>query len=514
MKNVVPIIPKPLNFKVFESKFNLNNCKIISSLDTFKHLGENLSTKLFELFKMKSETLVNDLPIDKCIFLEMNLVKPQLGAEGYEVFINENMIRIVAFLPSGMFYGIQTLLQLIHHYGIELPTMDIYDKPRFKWRGMHLDVSRHFFGVEFIKKYLDMLAFYKINIFHWHLTDDNGWRIEIKKYLKLTEISAWRRNLEHIPWRKRKNSTEKGNGVYGGFYTQEEIKDIVEYAKQRFITVVPEIEMPGHTSEVFAAYSNLSCKNEKTEVQPGGYWPNSHIFCAGKDETFNFIENVLKEIISLFPDKYIHIGGDEADKSYWKKCPLCQKRIRDENLKDENELQTYFMQRISKFLAKYDKKAVGWDEIIDGGTTNDTVVMCWRGDGKESALKSIRNGNEVVMCPNPILYFDWKQSDKKNEKGAFGVTTIKKVYEYEPIPASLNEKQSSLILGAQGNVWTEFMNTEKDIEYMVLPRLLALSEIVWTNRSLKNWKDFCSILTEHYKIFDRFGWKYFRNDEL
>jgi len=513
MKKILPIIPKPTRIEINQDKFNLDDCKIIINCETLMELSENFSIDIQKKFNFNFKTELKSITVENCIFFELNPNQRELGLEGYKILINRQMIKIIGFSRNGIFYGTQTLLQLIYLYGRELPALEIFDKPRFKWRGMHLDVSRHFFGINFIKRYIDLLAFYKINVFHWHLTDDNGWRIEIKKYPELTEICAWRKNLEHIPWRIRQNSSDKGKGKYGGFYTQDEIKEIVEYANQRFITIVPEIEMPGHTSEVFAAFPNFSCKNEKTEVKSGGYWPNTNIFCAGKEETFEFIENILKEVIDLFPWEYIHIGGDEANKSQWKKCRLCQKRILDEKLKDENELQTYFIQRILGYLNKYGKKTIGWDEIIDGGLTKDAIVMCWRGDGKESALKSIYRGNEVVMCPNPILYFDWKQSDNEDEKGAFGVTTIQKVYSYEPLPDSFNENNKTLLLGAQGNVWTEFMNSEKDVEYMILPRMLALSEIVWSEKSQRNWKDFCMRLEKHYKIFDRLGLNYFRNTD-
>jgi hexosaminidase len=367
---------------------------------------------------------------------------------------------------------------------------------------MHLDVSRHFFGVDFIKKYLDLLAMHKLNVFHWHLTDDNGWRIEIKKYPELTKTCAWRKNIEHLPWNERDNSDDPGNGLYGGFYTQEEIKEIVQYAADQFITIVPEIEMPGHTREIFTAYPQFSCTGEKQTVAPGSYWPNLDIFCAGKDETFDFLKDILLEVIDLFPSKYIHIGGDEANKTRWKECPLCRKRIKDENLKDEKELQSWFIKQIADFLESKNRKLIGWDEISQGGLIENATVMCWRGDGIDAAITAVEKGCDAVMCPNPFLYFDWKQNE--DDKGAFGVTTLEKVYNYDPVPDGFSPKKAKYILGAQGNVWTEWMPTEERVEYMALPRMSALAELVWTFTENKNFPDFKKRLDNLINIF---SWK-------
>jgi hexosaminidase len=373
---------------------------------------------------------------------------------------------------------------------------------------MHLDVSRHFFPIEFIKRYIDLLSLQKLNVFHWHLTDDNGWRIEIKKYPQLTEVCSWRKNLEHISWNERNDSDEDGKGIYSGFYTQEEIKDVIKYAAERFITVVPEIEMPGHTSEVFAAFPQLSCREKKLEVAPGGYWPNLDIFCAGKEETFSFLEDILSEVIQLFPSPYIHIGGDEADKTRWKECLKCQKRIVDENLKDENELQSYFIKRITKFLMEKGKIPIGWDEIIEGGLAKDIVVMCWRGDGKDALENAISSGNKAILCPNPILYFDWKQNE--DSQGAFGVTTLKQVHDYEPEHAGISNKDKHLIFGVQANVWTEWMPTSKEVEFMAFPRMSALAEVAWLQKNNKNWKIFLSRLTKFRSVLDKYSVNYYK----
>lgn len=418
-----------------------------------------------------------------------------LGREGYQLMIDKDQIRLTAEAANGIFYGWQTLLQLLPAeiftkkkiaHPLRIPCCRILDKPRFGWRGMHLDVSRHFFGVDFIKNYLDLLALHKLNIFHWHLTDDNGWRLEIKKYPKLTAISAWRRNLEHLPWLQREESVSLANGFYGGFYTQEEIKEIVDYAAERFITVVPEIEMPGHSREVFAAYPQFSCLGRKLTVAAGGYSPNIDLFCAGKDKTIFFLKDIITEVMELFPAEYIHIGGDEADKTRWKTCPFCQQRIRNENLKDENELQSWFIRQIAEFLQIHNRKLIGWDEICEGDLNKNSAVMCWRGDGIKAAELAVSKGLDVVMCPSYYLYFDWKQ--KANDKGAFGVTTLEKVYNYDPVAPGFSAAEAKHILGAQGNVWTEWMPSAEMVEYMALPRMCALSEAVWSSQ--KNYKNF------------------------
>ena len=473
-------IKNPFRIKRPESKFEASY--FIKKLYLFKGVRVIFTDKNPDLIFTKDDKIHND--------------------EGYFLRIDNNGLEIKAAKEQGFFYGLITLLQIIFQYYPDLPFCEIEDFPVFKWRGMHLDVSRHFFDVSFVKRYLDAMALYKFNVFHWHLTDDNGWRIEIKKYPELTSVSAYRKNLEHIPWREREKKDYKAKGIYGGFYNQEEIKEIVNYARKRHIKILPEIEMPGHSREVFAAYPQFSCKRKKLTVAPGGYWPNTDIFCAGNDETFVFLENILKEVSSLFPFEYIHIGGDEVNKSNWETCPECQKRIKNENLKNVDELQSWFIKKIEKILKKYGKKLVGWDEITEGGLNETATVMCWRGDGKKAAMLSLSKGNNVILCPNTVLYFDWRQSYEKGEQGDFGVTTIKKVYHFNPVFPEIPYEKVNKILGAQGNVWTEFMNSEKEVEYMVFPRLLALSEVLWTNPKLKNWNDFKNRLLNHFYILD------------
>ena len=494
------IIPQPTKLLKRSGSYKLNKTITVKFNDNFKEIIKVFNRKLQKITGLTIE-LTNKVAADLELIIDTRIS----NSEGYKVIVNSNGIKISASKKAGLFYGCITLLQIISKTNI--PFCEIEDEPRFKWRGMHLDVSRHFFPVEFIKRYIDLLSLHKLNVFHWHLTDDNGWRIEIKKYPQLTKVCSWRKNLEHISWNERHNSKEEGVGLYGGFYTQEEIKDVIKYAAERFITVVPEIEMPGHTSEVFAAFPQFSCRERKLEVAPGGYWPNLDIFCGGKEETFKFIEEILSEIIQLFPSEYIHIGGDEADKTRWKECPKCQKRIADENLKDENELQSYFIKRISDFLLKNGKIPIGWDEIIGGGLAKDIVVMCWRGDGKDALIKAISSGNKTILCPNPILYFDWKQNE--NSQGPFGVTKLRQVYDYEPIHAGISKEDEQLVLGAQANVWTEWLQTNKDVEFMAFPRMCALAEVVWLQRNKKDWKNFLSRLTKFKSILDKYDVNYF-----
>jgi hexosaminidase len=446
--------------------------------------------------------------------LLLSLQPEKYAREGYHLNANARYIEISAATTAGLFYGLQTLQQLLpaEFYAgkpVEMPwripVCKIDDAPAFRWRGMHLDVSRHFFGVSFIKRYIDLLAMHKLNVFHWHLTDDNGWRIEIKRYPELTNTAAWRSNYEHLPWMERDEAQDAGHGVYGGYYTQEQVKEIVAYAAARQIMVIPEIEMPGHSREVFAAYPQYSCRGETLTVAPGGYWPNVDIFCAGKDESFDFLQGILEEVIQLFPAPYVHIGGDEADKTRWKQCPLCQARIRQENLADEKELQSWFIARIQNFLASRGKKLIGWDEISEGGLCADATVMCWRGDGVDAASMATGKGHDVVMCPNPTLYFDWRQSEHPLEPGAFGVTSLQTVYAYHPVPDGFDAEAARHVLGAQGNVWTEWMPTQERVEYMALPRMSALAEVVWSPREQRDFADFSQRLDALMQRFKAMG---------
>ncbi len=418
-------------------------------------------------------------------------------AEGYILEIDKN-ITISGKTKNGVLYGIQSLLQILQQApasseGLDVPRLKITDYPRFAYRGMHLDVSRHFFGIDFIKKYIDLIAMHKMNTFHWHLTDDQGWRIEIRKYPKLTEVGAWRVDHEDLPWNERPDQKEGEKATYGGYYTQEQIRNIVSYAAERGITIIPEIEMPGHSAAAIAAYPELSCQGKQIGVTSGGI-AKVNILCAGKDQTFQFMQDVLTEVMELFPSKYIHIGGDEAWKSEWKKCPLCQKRMKDEGLANEEELQSYFIKRIDDFLTSRGRTLVGWDEILQGGLAKNATVMSWRGES--GGIKAAQMKHNVIMTPVDYCYFDYYQSLNKDiEPLAFnGYIPLSKVYNYEPVPAELDSAEAKYVLGAQGNVWTEYMPTEKVAEYRVLPRMTALSEVLWSPKEKRNETDFISRL--------------------
>jgi hexosaminidase len=416
----------------------------------------------------------------------------------YKLNILPGTIQIIG-KEQGIFYGIQTFMQMTFQ-NLNLQSCTITDYPRFSWRGMHLDVSRHFFGVDFIKKYIDLLAMYKMNVFHWHLTDDQGWRIEIKKYPKLTEVGAWRNGSMIGHYNEQKFDTIR----YGGFYTQEEIKEVVDYAKQKHITIVPEIEMPGHALAALSAYPQYSCTGGPFEV--GKAWGvYEDVFCAGNDSTFSFLQNILDEVVDLFPGEYIHIGGDECPKTRWEKCEKCQGKMKNEKLENEHQLQSYFIQRIEKYLNAKGKKIIGWDEILEGGLAPNAAVMSWR--GTEGGIAAAKEKHFVVMTPGSYCYFDHYQGKPSSEPLAIGgYTTLEKVYSYEPIPDTLNKEEAKFIMGAQANVWTEYMYDSKQVEYMVLPRLLALSEVVWSQKEAKNEKTFLKKALKHQLLLKELGY--------
>jgi hexosaminidase len=519
------IIPKPLSLVKTNGVFALNDSTLLladTGCEEPAAIARQLQSRLMTAAGLNPAVRTTTaVPAVNVIVFQINHpVVDSLGKEGYVLVVDDDHIEVSANEPCGLFYGMETILQLLPPdiYGLaksdsvtrwSVPAVRIIDRPRYAWRGMHLDVSRHFFSKEFIKQYIDLIAMHKMNVFHWHLTDDNGWRPEIKKYPGLTETAAWRVDRENEPWTKREPQKEGEKATYGGYYTQDDIREIVAYARERYVTVIPEIEMPGHSREVFAAYPGLSCTGKRLTVPPGSYWPDEDIFCAGNEKTFRFIEDVLTEVISLFPSEYIHIGGDEADKSHWKKCPKCQKRIREEGLKDEQELQSYFIKRIESFLHAKGKKLIGWDEILEGGLAPDATVMSWR--GMEGGILAARQGHDVVMTPTAYCYFDYYQADPAFQPEAIGgFTTLKKVYSFEPTPPELNEDEAAHILGAQGNMWTEYIATPAHAEYMALPRMTALAEVLWSPKTQRDWDDFLSRLQTQCKRFDKMKVNYCR----
>lgn len=446
---------------------------------------------------------------------QIQLVLAQLdnaSQDAYEMNIDQKGILIKANSKAGLFYAMQTLLQLLpntsRHTAVKIPCLTIKDAPRFAWRGMHLDVSRHFFNTQFIKEYIDFLAAYKMNVFHWHLCDDQGWRIEIKKYPKLTEIGAWRVDRDK-EWRDAQPIQAGEKATYGGFYTQKEIKEIVAYAAARNITIVPEIEMPGHSIAALAAYPNLSCTQVPQQVIPGGIYPKGiqANYCAGNDSVFIFLQSILEEVMQLFPSKLIHIGGDEVDKTDWKHCAKCQARIQQEQLKNEEELQSWFIRKIEQYVVSKGRNIIGWDEILEGGLAPNASVMSWRGE--QGGIAAAKMKHHVVMTPGTHCYFDHYQADPSTEPIAIGgFTTLKKVYSYEPIPAALPSAFHQYVLGAQANLWTEYIPTVEQAEYMVLPRMQALSEVLWSANEVRNWNSFSSRLQNHLRKFEQEGWRY------
>ncbi|MEA3287027.1 MAG: beta-N-acetylhexosaminidase [Candidatus Marinimicrobia bacterium] len=507
------IIPKPHSIVLTDGAYvfkERSTLSITGSVSNRLFIEEYLGTLIPGL------NLIDDESADIKIKLHASAGIPP---EGYVMKITRSGILITAGDTPGVFYGIQSLRQLLPVFvenqekslvGHRIQTAVIQDYPRFGWRGMHLDVSRHFFPVEFIKRYIDMIALHKMNVFHWHLTDDNGWRLEIKQYPKLTEICAWRVDREHQDWRKWSPVEAGEKSTYGGFYTQEEVRDVIAYAAERQIAVIPEIEMPGHSSEIFAAYPELSCKGELLPVRPGSYWPNEDILCAGNDSVFIFLERVIDEVAELFPAEYIHIGGDEAAKTHWKTCPKCQARIKAEALADEHELQSWFIRKMEKYIHSKGKRIIGWDEILEGGLAPDATVMSWRGEA--GGIAAAKAGHQVIMTPSSHVYFDHYQGDPETEPQAIGgYTPLKEVYAYEPIPMELEQIEHQYVLGAQANLWTEFVKTTKHAEYMVLPRMTALSEVLWSAPEQRNWSDFMERLTYLEVRFDALNWNYRSN---
>ncbi len=425
---------------------------------------------------------VTEKPADAdCIAMEIcEKVDGISSPEGYAIEITEDGIKAKATSGAGLFYAAQTLLQLADG-GNRIPVCSITDEPEFEYRGMMLDVSRHFFGKEFIKKQIDVIAHFKMNRLHLHLTDAAGWRIEIKKYPRLTDFAAWRKPaIWKDWWFGSREYVEKGSeGAYGGYYTQDDIREIVAYAAERYITIIPEIEMPAHSEEVLTAYPELSCTHEPYKQAD---------FCIGNEKTYEFLENVLTEVMELFPSEYIHIGGDEAGKASWPHCPLCQKRMKEENLSDVNELQSYLIHRIEKFVNSKGRQIIGWDEILDGGLAPNATVMSWR--GTEGGIAATESGHKAIMTPGGYCYLDSYQDAPHTQPMAFGpYMPLEKVYSYNPTDG-LKEEQAKLIYGVQGNLWVEYIPTEELVEYMIYPRILAIAEIGWSNPAARDYSEF------------------------
>ena len=502
------IIPAPHTVQILRNKVILNNTYTIYSdpqIIEYPFIRSFLQQTISGLIGSKLEIVDTEKPKNQ---IQLKLVSvDSLGNEGYILLIDKSNILIQANAAVGLFYGIQSLKQLLFsnksESEITLNAVKIIDFPRFKWRGMLLDVSRHFMPPKFIKEYIDYLAMHKMNVLQLHLTDDQGWRIEIKQYPELTKVGAWRDEtlVGHY-----NDKPHQFDGVrHGGFYTHEEMTDIVKYAEERYVTIVPEIEMPGHARAAIAAYPELGCTDENVEVMK--IWGVSPYIFNVDDSTFKFLENVLSELIEIFPSEYIHIGGDEAPKDQWESSEAIQEKIKTLGLKDEHELQSWFIQRIEKFLNANGKKLIGWDEILEGGLAPNATVMSWRGE--EGGIEATKMGHDVVMSPNTYYYLDYYQSKSEDEPLAIGgFLPLDTVYSYEPISDEMSEKEAAHIIGVQANVWTEYMETPDDVEYMVFPRIAAVAETAWSDPEHKNWDSFYIRLQQITNYYDSHGINY------
>ena len=472
------LLPIPLEMQTSNGEFTLTNeTKLYIAAPA---ADKSAIAKVFTAWNAQLATVDTEAATD-CIAMEVcDKVENITSPEGYTINVTKDRIDVKATSGAGLFYAAQTLQQLADGDNT-IPACTITDEPQFAYRGLMLDVSRHFFGKEFVKKQIDALAQYKMNRLHLHLTDAAGWRIEIKKYPRLTEFAAWRKPAIWKEWwfGDRKYVEEGSEGAYGGYYTQEDIKELVAYAAERYITIIPEIEMPAHSEETLTAYPELSCTHEPYKQAD---------FCVGNEKTFEFLENVLSEVIELFPSEYIHIGGDEAGKSSWPHCPLCQKRMKEEGLKDVNELQSYLIQRIEKFVNSKGRQIIGWDEILDGGLAPNATVMSWR--GTEGGIAAAESGHKAIMTPGGYCYLDSYQDAPHTQPMAFGpYMPLEKVYSYDP-RAEIDSTKAHLIHGIQGNLWVEYIPTEELVEYMIYPRLLAIAEIGWSNPAKRDYAAF------------------------
>lgn len=479
----VQIIPQPQSSELSSGTYGLPRQAVFST-----NLPEEDKKEFTEYLQASPFALQPEAEGTQKSVVSFTIIAPvsdQESMESYQLSITGKGISVVALSAAGLFYGFQSLLQLAEQEAdgtFSFPLIEIKDSPRFSYRGLHLDVSRHFRTKEFLKKQLDAMARYKLNRFHWHLTDGAGWRLEIKRYPELTEQAAYRPYPNWKAWWKggRKYCTKDAPGADGGYYTQEDAREIVEYARQRHITVIPEIEMPGHSEEVLAVFPHLSCS--------GKPYVNSEV-CIGNEDTFTFLQNVLLEVMEIFPSEYIHIGGDEANMDSWRKCPLCQKRMKQEGLADVKELQSYLIHRMEKFLNEHGRQLLGWDEILEGGLAPRATVMSWR--GKEGGIKAAKAGHDVIMTPGGFCYLDSYQDAPTTQPEAIGgYLTLEKVYSYDPIPEVLTKEGADYIQGVQANVWAEYITTAEHMEYMIYPRLLALAEVAWTQPDKKNWEHF------------------------
>jgi hexosaminidase len=520
LDNDIQIIPKPNQMILNPGSFEFSkNTTFVAGTDFQKDISNALIDK-FGVAAGWRPVLAAKAPKSNYIKFE---VDPLFHKEAYKLDVNTNGITITANGNAGFIYGLETIRQLLpaaieSKYANtsakwQIPNMTIVDEPRFQWRGLMLDLSRHFFDKNYILSTIDRLAMHKMNVLHLHLVDDQGWRIEIKKYPKLTEVGAWRVDQENLSWNARLVTNPDQKGTYGGFLTQEELKEIVKYAASKNIEVIPEIEMPAHVSSAIAAYPELACFDQRIGVPSGGLWPITDIYCAGKETTFEFLQNVLDEVMTVFPSKYIHIGGDEATKTNWEKCPHCQKRMKDEGLKNVHELQSYFVKRMEKYINSKGKRLIGWDEILEGGLAPEATVMSWR--GTKGGTEAAAQGHDVIMTPESPCYFNFYQGPQNEEPLAFDAyNPLNKVYEFDPVVPTMTVAEANHVLGGQANLWAEHLAGPKDSEYMIFPRLAALSEVLWSSKENRNWNDFSTRLAKQFKRYDYLGINYAKSAYL
>jgi len=504
----VSIVPKPVRMTLQAGSFRLAPNTIIvadnASLSEARLLARRLSPATGFPVEIKTSSSRAASTID----MKIDASLEKLGAEGYRLVVTPQKISIRAPATAGLFYAGQSLLQLLPpeifrdakvlNVDWEIPCLQIEDYPRFQWRGALLDVGRHFMPKEFVKKFIDLLALHKMNSFQWHLTDDQGWRIEIKKYPKLTEIGAWRKETLVGRLERQSQKELKFDGTpHGGFYTQDDAREIVEYARVRHVNVVPEIEMPGHAQAAIAAYPELGNTGQQLEV--GTKWGVIENIFNPKETTILFLQDVLTEILQIFPSKFIHIGGDEAVKTQWRASADAQARIKELKLKNEEELQGYFTRRMAEFLSSKGRRLIGWDEILEGGIAPDTIVMSWRGE--KGGINAAQAGHDVVMAPTGYTYFDHYQSKGRDREplAIGGYLPLEVVYNYDPVPGEISSEFTKHVLGSQGQLWTEYMPSPKQVEYMAFPRLAALAEVTWTSKEKKNYPEFLERLTRHFE---------------
>ncbi len=518
-----PIIPRPgtvvpdEGFFVLDSGTKLvTNDRAVIEDDLALHLTSIIERECS--VELKCNLVPGAPPSSGCIFLDLDGDTAVMGDEGYVLTVAPKTVTMSAAGKAGLFYAFQTFGQLLATASLEsrddpgsrrIRCCTIKDRPRFPWRGQLLDVSRHFLPLELVKKNIDFLAALKMNVFHWHLTDDQGWRVEIKGCPELTRIGAWRVDRNDEPWVGREPQKPGEKATYGGFYTQEEIRDVIEYAGDRFVTIVPEIDIPGHSRAAIASYPEISCDNGAYTVATGGIM-SENTLCPGKERTFEVVEAVLDEVIALFPSEYIHIGGDECNKSAWEKCPDCQARKKAEGLEDELELQSYFIRRVERIINSRGRKMIGWDEILEGGLAPNAAVMSWRGE--KGGIAAASAGHEVVMTPHSFCYLDLKQGDPELEPPlGYAQCRLSTAYSYDPVPAALPPERAGCILGTQGNLWGESIQREEHAFYMLFPRLFAIAEVGWTPKEGRQWDDFVARLEPHLLLLERRGIGYARS---